>query len=635
MIDDFNFLRNPVSSSMKYILSQWDPNREQVLGVVDVQERQIYYRPLAHMVYDFCYTFFKNKYWQYHLFNLFFFVLASSLVYLFIESITGNFNLALLSGFFYLIHPVNGVIVNYISASVFAFQVIFTLGTILLLLGALDRMKDRGLYFLSLLFCSLSLFWHESGAMTPLYIAAVVFFFRKDPLKDKILYLCPYFLIILSYVVFRCFFININDTVVKQMASVHMTGWEFAANLFQVFSWYIVQLFYPQGIVLMWSAPFVHDHLLWPALGAAAMAVTFLSLFIRFKNNSIVLLALAWFCIGFAPACLTAFRLPPDGVTIEPHWFVVSSVGYFILAAYLCLFFQSRAKKTGIVFLCSLIFIWGGISHANNLLWANQKTYALYWLKQAPYLKWTNFYLADAYQTESSFTQARAYYKRSLSGTLMDIRIYNNLGTMDLAEGHLKEAELNFKKALKIYPYSALALNNLGIVFLDQGRLELSGSLFRQALAYNPLMTEPRVGLASIFLKNSEYRQAIDLCLLNLRIKSNDINTLSLLINIYLQQQDLVNIKKWAPRLIRAESDPEDLINMGLVMAHYHFPVIALDCFIKALKINPKYKDAYLRIGELFFETGRNSEALRIWKTGLSIDPLDQRFKVDIAKIVK
>ena len=45
-----------------------------------------------------------------------------------------------------------------------------------------------------------------------------------------------------------------------------------------------------------------------------------------------------------------------------------------------------------------LIFTWGAVSHANNQLWADQKTYALYWFQQVPNLKWTYFYLADAYQ---------------------------------------------------------------------------------------------------------------------------------------------------------------------------------------------------------------------------------------------
>jgi len=126
LIDDFAFLHNPVWSSMKYIPSQWNPYREQSVGVVDAHGMQVYYRPLTHILYDICYPTFKNNFWKYHLLNLILFVLASSLIYLLIEKLTGNYNLAFLTGFFYLIHPINGIVVNYVSASVFALQLILT-----------------------------------------------------------------------------------------------------------------------------------------------------------------------------------------------------------------------------------------------------------------------------------------------------------------------------------------------------------------------------------------------------------------------------------------------------------------------------------------------------------------------------
>ncbi len=40
-------------------------------------------------------------------------------------------------------------------------------------------------YFVSLFFSFLSLFWNESGVTTPVYLAIVVLYFRKDSLKKK------------------------------------------------------------------------------------------------------------------------------------------------------------------------------------------------------------------------------------------------------------------------------------------------------------------------------------------------------------------------------------------------------------------------------------------------------------------
>ena len=296
LIDDYAFKSNPVMSETRFIFSQWDPYREPQLGD---------YRPLAYSLYDFSYDTFKNNFWQYHLLNLFLFVFTSSLIYLFIEKVTGNYNLALLAGLFYLIHPINGIIVNYMSASVFAFQTICMLTTVLLLLESLERKNNRTLYFLSLLFSFLSLFWHENGVMTPFYVSSVILLFEKDSNRTKMAYLCPYFLIVFSYIVFRAFFAT-NGNILKQIALSHMAGWGYPAVMFKVYAWYISKLFYPQGVVMQWGTPILHDHIISNVLGLCLLSMIFLLLFVRFSKKKILQLAIIWTLIGFVPVLVAA-----------------------------------------------------------------------------------------------------------------------------------------------------------------------------------------------------------------------------------------------------------------------------------------------------------------------------------------
>ena len=151
------------------------------------------------MVYAFCYGTFKNNYWQYHLLNLFLFVLLSSLIYVLIEKLSGNNYLAILASVFFLVHPINGIMVNNIVASALTIQLIFIIASILLLLESLERNNDRLLYFLSLLVSFLSLFWYDMGVLAPLYLGAIILIFRKDALKTKIIYIFPFFLISLLF----------------------------------------------------------------------------------------------------------------------------------------------------------------------------------------------------------------------------------------------------------------------------------------------------------------------------------------------------------------------------------------------------------------------------------------------------
>jgi len=632
LIDDYFFLRNPVLSNTKFILSQWDPYREQVLGVLDNNAMQGYYRPLQQMVLDYCYDVFKNNFWEYHLLNLFFFALASSLIYLLIGKISGSYNLAFFAGLFYLIHPINGIVVNYMSASVFPLEVIFMIGTILLLWESLERKNDRGLYFLSLLFSFLSLFWHESGVMTPLYITLVVVLFRRESTRTKTTYLFPYFLIILSYTVFRDIFLNVDRLVLNPMALYHMNVREYLASLFRIFSWYITRLFYPKGIVMTWATPIFHDHILLNVLGVFLFGILFLLLFIRFSKEKLCQLGLAWFLIGFIPVCLAAFRIRDNGAQIEPHWLIFSSIGFFILVAYFCIFVLDRTKKTGLILLSVIVVVWASVSHAYNQLWADEKTYALYWSQQVPNLRSPYFYLANAYKNEGAFKESRKYLRLALSGHSSDLEIYNNLGVMDQTEGHFKDAESDYKMALKVYPYSAGTYNNLAFVYLAEDQWDKAKGNFDRSLMYNPLLVEPRLGLASIFLKHAEYKQAIDLCFKNLDIKKNDPKTLLMLVDIFIRDKDFVNMKKYAYQIINDETDPVVLTELGIKMGENNFTDPAIDSFTKAIRMAPDYKEAYLAAGTFFANLDKFDEAIHIWKIGSSIDPSDQRFKKDIAK---
>ena len=144
-----------------------------------------YYRPLAHIVPAICYSLFGEHFWQYHLFNLILFVLASFLIYLCVYRISKDDMLAFLVSALYIIHPINGIVVNYITASVFALQVIFISASILSVLGSIDRQDNRFLYYASLLLMVLALLCHETSIMTPFYLGTVLVMTKCLDLKES------------------------------------------------------------------------------------------------------------------------------------------------------------------------------------------------------------------------------------------------------------------------------------------------------------------------------------------------------------------------------------------------------------------------------------------------------------------
>ncbi|MDE1920411.1 MAG: tetratricopeptide repeat protein [Candidatus Omnitrophica bacterium] len=498
IIDDYSYLSAPALSETKYISYLWNPYYQGALGLAGNSGHLNFYRPLALMLSNFCFAAFKKHFWQYHLLNLFFFVSASSLIYIFIKKLTASSLQGFLTALFYLVHPINGIIVNYITAGIFALQVICILCAILFLWVALERRRNRYFYALSLMFCFLSLFWNESGVMVPFYIGAFVLLYRQELLKEKALYLLPYFLIVGGYLVLRLNFFNMNEHIPAKMALYHMTFWQYSAALFQIYSWYIGRLFYPRGIVMQWLTSVPAGHIFLNVLGLFLLLLVFVLLYIRFSNLKACRLGLAWILIGFLPACLAAFRRPADGVIIEPHWFVFSSIGFFMVAAFFCTTIWGRNKKAGLVLVAVLTVAWGSVSYGYNQLWADQITYTRYWLSQIPHTGFLHLYLAEADLRAGDLRDAKINGLMALSGQPSNAMIYYDLGVIEKAGGHFKEAESDYLKALELSPYMAVAYNNLGSLYLMQGRLGPAREYFSQSLIFDPLLIKSRIGLALI-----------------------------------------------------------------------------------------------------------------------------------------
>ena len=145
-MDDYIFLAKPTVNNIKPLSIPW--LQDQILGNSDPNAGLVRaYRPFHNIEQTICYSLFGSHYWQHHLFNLFLFTISALLIYIFIGRISNNCNLGLFTSVLYIVHPINGVVVNYITASIFAFQVIFILGAIMFLWESTKRQDNRVLYY--------------------------------------------------------------------------------------------------------------------------------------------------------------------------------------------------------------------------------------------------------------------------------------------------------------------------------------------------------------------------------------------------------------------------------------------------------------------------------------------------------
>ncbi len=122
MLDDHDFFdtrKSDIRNLLGYFLPDNLVAEKGIAKSVDA-----YYRPLAQVVPMISHLIFKGNPWGYHIVNLVLFWLACCLIFLFVEKFWPNNKWGIWVAGLYALHPINGIVVNYITASVFSTQVI-------------------------------------------------------------------------------------------------------------------------------------------------------------------------------------------------------------------------------------------------------------------------------------------------------------------------------------------------------------------------------------------------------------------------------------------------------------------------------------------------------------------------------
>jgi tetratricopeptide (TPR) repeat protein len=315
------------------------------------------------------------------------------------------------------------------------------------------------------------------------------------------------------------------------------------------------------------------------------------------------------------------------GLIIEPHWFFVSSAGFFVLTALLLNNLRRFSPKTWWIVPVALIIFLGWQTRNYNTLWKDQKTYCRYWLSLSPKNHGPNFWLAHAYLQDQDYAQARIYFNRAFVNGFIDWQVYANLGLIENALGNREEAVAYFQKALEVNPSSGVVYNNLGTIAVDQGRVDRAVMFFMKAVDLNPYLMEPRLNLADIYATQGKTAEAISLIEKNLAINSADRRGRRLLLELYLASEEKQKALQLAREVGERSRDIPELLAFGGILAQRGSVSAAKAFYFKVMDVDARNPNAYLEAGKLFGNTGELSTAISLWEDGLKLNPDDVRFQ--------
>jgi tetratricopeptide (TPR) repeat protein len=420
------------------------------------------------------------------------------------EKLTSQKGLSFLTALLYAVHPINGFIVNYVTASVIATYVLFAQGSFWYFMKFCDS-KNKIYGALSFCFFVLASLSHEMTVILPVFFLAYLFFMKREHFKSLALSLLPFIGYLLIWFLLRAqetaFKVRLHhlNSLEKTSAFAYLTSW---INLVR---WHIEKLFFPQDIIFLWSHKCSTGHFGANYMFLAAFLAAFIFFLLKWKQGWKPFM-LSVFAAGYLPSFLSAFvYYPHDWPLIEPHWFYFSEIGFFSLLGLGIITVIQKHRWTGGLLMSGIIAFALILSWQTNAKWKDQMTYSRYWLAVNPGNLTPFYWLGRSYMDQGDFQSAAKIFEKGYTslhclsynlaadwGHSLDLLGDPSIKVNDhlLGDQSVKAKDLLYTAKL-LDPEYAQTRYYIGIYFLKHNRPDLAAQAFAIARQLDPALESP------------------------------------------------------------------------------------------------------------------------------------------------
>jgi len=403
-----------------------------------------YYRPFVMVFYTLEYHLWRGKPFGFHLISILLHILNVFCVYLLIQRLLQDEKISFLGALLFASHPLHTEAVSYLPSRGDLFATFFCLISFLGFLSS--KKKFKVLAPLSFLLALLS---KETAIVFPMLLFV---FERCHPIKRKhwLLQHTVYWALLLGYLALRFFFFPFR---------LHPALLMDPGLLLRILSFgklilsYLSLLLFPYPLHLERTAPFQtalwdFGTLLFILVGGLLIGLGRL----LWRKNRFLFFGLAWFLINLLPVS----NVIPVYPTMAEHYLYLPSIGFFLILSFFLNLLFKRASSRGV----QKFFLFSGflILTCYASVIANRNR--------------------DYSDEMALFTQTAIHAPQS---SLM----YNNLGSVCLSRGFVKEAVELFEKSLKLMPNQPLVLANLGTLHRQLKNYDKAILFLKKALELN------------------------------------------------------------------------------------------------------------------------------------------------------
>ncbi|MEG4089580.1 tetratricopeptide repeat protein [Microcoleus sp. Pol12B4] len=193
-----------------------------------------------------------------------------------------------------------------------------------------------------------------------------------------------------------------------------------------------------------------------------------------------------------------------------------------------------------------------------------------------------------------------------------------------LAEGKLNEAVAACESALKIEPNLATACQTLGKVMQLRGEIEQAKQWYEATIDRNPNLPEVYANLGSLYSQGKQWEKAIVNCEKAISLAPNFAAVYRQLARIWTQlekREEAADCWYQAFNIEPNWATAEENVTLGNSLVELRKFDRAIECYSRAIKLNPKLAIAYHNLGEMLVGQKRWDEAIVNYRQAIAINP--------------
>ncbi len=522
------------------------------------------YNPITNLTWAIEYSVVELNPWLYHLNNIILHLINVSLVYiLFKKYIIQNKEIALITASLFALAPIHVESVAWITERKDVLYTAFYLLSLIFYLKYLTFSKHK-YYVLSLFIFSLSILSKGMAASFPLVLIVVDYLQNRKLFNIKlILEKIPFFAISFIMGILNIYAQRDFYGVRKDIYSI---GEQILFSSYS-FTQYIVKSIIPYKLSVFYPYPETNSVLVtyWVYV-VFVLALIALTIYFIIKKKKEMIFAFSFFVFNIV-FILQIFLHNTEAVFSDRYAYL-SSIGIYLLIALLLNKLKNKniAKYTVIIYL----IIMSVLTFNRSIIWQNDISLFL-----------------DAYKK----------YPNSFI-------ITNSLGNSYMRNRDLQNAEKFFKLTIKSHQNYAKAYSNLGGVLSMQNKLDEGLRYFNEAIEIMPKNSNFYLNRAKLLFQQKKYAKVIADCNKSIELKKNNYNSYSVRAIAYLYSDSLRNaINDYNFLQNNYSSETKNLniefnklanyySNLGIDYGKKEDFEHAIECFNKALLLNPQHKNA-------------------------------------------